>query len=355
MPQLTGTHDISSLLAAKHQSVAEYGEDSVAAVLAADLVAHNMIVDDLMADLAAPTSDRQRLSGTSVSGEMVETDEYGRAATQKATPGQTVGFPLRQFQYSIGWTRNFLKVATPADIAIAQQAAQKAHLQRIRREIQRGLFISANFTFLDHLIDNVSLAVKRLVNADGAAIPEGPNGESFDGASHTHYIARAAALAASDVDALVSTVLEHGHGGRIKIVVSTANAAAIAALSGFQALSTAFVSAGSADARTAATLDFTRADNRLIGYWNGSYEVWTKPWAIANYFLAYDASDARKTLVFREREQSALRGLRVAAEIDLYPLRAQYMESEFGLGVWNRTNGAVLFIGGTSWTDPTIA
>lgn len=355
MATATGTHDISTLLAVKHQSVAEFGEDTIAEVLGRDLAAHNLIVSDMLMDLAASTSDRQRISGTSLSGEMVETDEYGRAATQKATPGQTVGFPLRKFQYAIGWTRDFMKVATPADLAIAMQTAQKAHLQRIRREIQRALFLATNYTFNDHLIDNVALAVKRLVNADSALIPEGPNGETFDGTTHTHYNARAGALAATDVDALIADVLEHGHGGRIKIVINTSNVAAIAALSGFTPLNGAFVTPGSASPTTAQTLDPTRANNRLIGYWGGAYEVWTKPWGISNYFLAYDASDGAKPLAFRERVQPALRGLRIAAEIDLYPLRAQYMEAEFGLGVWNRTNGAILYTGDTTWADPTIA
>jgi hypothetical protein len=30
------------------------------------------------------------------------------------------------------------------------------------------------------------------------------------------------------------------------------------------------------------------------------------------------------------------------------------MEAEFGVGVWTRTNGAMLYFGGTSYTDPTI-
>jgi len=355
MATVTGTHDISSLLAAKHQSVAEFGEDTVAQVIQADIQAHNLLVSDMLTDLAEGTADRQRLSGSSLGGEMVETDEFGRAATQKQTPGATVGFPLRKFQYAIGWTRDFLKVATPADIALGAQAAQKAHLKALRREIQRSIYLATNYTFYDHLIDNVSLAVKRLVNADSDPIPDGPNGETFDGSTHTHYQARAAALANSDVDALVADVLEHGHGGRIKIVVNVSNAGDISALSKFTPLTTAFVTPGSADPSTAMRLDHTRADNRIIGYWDGAYEVWTKPWGVSNYVLAYDASEARKPLVLRERPQAGLRGLRIAAEIDLYPLRAQYMEAEFGLGVWTRTNGAVLYIGGTSWTDPTIS
>lgn len=354
MATVTGTHDISSLLAARHQTVASFGMDTVVEVLRADLAAHNAIMRDALGDLAERTTDRQRLAGTSASGEMTEVDEFGRVATQKQTPGQTVGFPLRKLDYALGWTRRFLEKATPADLAIGQLAAQKAHRKAVARELRRALYVSSNYTFYDHLVDNVSLSVKRLVNADSAQIPEGPNGEAFDGSTHTHYQARAGSLAASDVDALVKDVLEHGHGGQIKIVIAAGDAATMANLTaGFTPLNTAFVTPGSASPTTAARLDPTRADNRLIGYWNGAYEVWTKPWAIANYWLAYDASDAAKPLVMRE---DTVRGsdLTVEAEIDMYPLRAEYMSAMFGFGVWTRTNGAVLYIGDTSWADPSI-
>lgn len=355
MATVTGTHDISSLLAARHQTVASFGMDTVVEVLRRDMAAHNAIMRDALSDLADRTIDRQRLAGTSVSGEMVKVDEYGRAPTQKPKPGQTVGFPLDQYDFALGWTTRFLEKATPADLAAGQLAAQKAHRKAVARELRRSLYLSSNYTFYDYTVDNVELAVKRLVNADSAEIPEGPNGETFDGSTHTHYQARAGSLAASDVDALVKDVLEHGHGGQIKIVIAAGDAATMAGLTaGFTPLTgPAIVPATDADS-TIRRLDVTRADNRLIGYWNGAYEVWTKPWAIANYWLAYDASDSAKPLAMRV---DTVRGsdLRLQAEIEMYPLRAEYMSAMFGFGVWTRTNGAVLYIGDTSWTDPTIS
>ncbi len=62
-----------------------------------------------------------------------------------------------------------------------------------------------------------------------------------------------------------------------------------------------------------------------------------------------------KPLAFRQREAASLQGLRIAAQLDTHPLYAQYMEAEFGVGVWTRTNGAVLYFGGASYTDPTIS
>lgn len=348
----TGTLDISTLLATRHQSVAEFGLDTVQQVLAADIAAHNMIVQDMVSGLCEVTTDRQRRYGTSASGEMVEVDEYGRAPTQVTRPGATVGFPMRLFQFSIGWTQKWFQTHTPADMAAAVQNGQKAHLRAVQREIKRSVFPSANYTFVDFLVDKVDLPVKRLVNADGAGIPDGPNGETFDGSSHTHYVARAGgALADTDVGSLVNTVIEHGHGGAVKLAISRTDEATVRALTGFTAYPDPRIIYRASDT-PGQTLDISRLDNRAIGILRGA-EVWVKPWAIANYIFAWDA-DGPAPLAFRQREAAALQGLRIAATLETYPLVAEYMEAEFGVGVWTRTNGAVLYFGNTSYADPTI-
>ena len=98
----------------------------------------------------------------------------------------------------------------------------------------------------------------------------------------------------------------------------------------------------------------TLVNNRPIGFL-GAATVWTKPWALQNYFFASAIGNAAtKPLVMRERDQDVLNGLRMVAENDSYPLHAQYYESVFGIGVWNRGNGAVLYNGSSSYVAPTI-
>lgn len=349
----TGTFDIASLMAVTNQSVIEFGEDTVARVLAADIAAHNIVVTDMLSTLSVDTTDRQDLSGTSIGGEFVEADEYGRAPTQKDTAGTPVAYPMRKYAYSVGWTRDWLKQATPADLALRVQQVKKADLKNIRRQLQRSLFLATNYTFTDYLIDRYPLGVKRLANADSAPIPEGPYGETFDGTTHTHYTARVGSLAASDIDALIENVTEHVLTSQVRLVINQSNVSDLDALSGFTPLTGPYIIPGSATDTTATKLDVSRSDNRLVGYWNGAHEVWTKPWAISNYVLAYDVQGLRP-LKRRQRVQPGLRGLRLVAELDMYPLKAEYMEREFGFGVWNRTSAAVLYIGDTSWADPTI-
>lgn len=353
----TGTYDISSLLKVRYQSAVEFGLDTIVQVLRNDLAAHNTIVNDLLGELCDVTTDRQRKYGSSASNDMVEVDEYGRAPTQRIATGATCGFPLRLFQFPVGWTEKFLQTATPADLAQMTLDAQKAHMRAIQREVKKALLHSANYTFQDFLVDKVDLSVKRLVNADSAAIPDGPNGETFDGASHTHYLARAGgALAATDLTSQINTVIEHGHGGSIRMAINKADEATVRALSGFTGyIDPRLIIPGGATAGTpAARLDISRLDNRAIGLF-GAAEIWVKPWMPANYTFAWDSASPNKPLAMRRRSQESLRGLRIAATLSSFPLVAQYMEDEFGIGVWTRTNGAVLYFGNTAYADPTIS
>lgn len=351
MAKKTGSLTIADLLAARFQSVAEFGEDTVQEVLAADIAAHNTIVTQMVSELCEVTTDRQRLSGSSLSGEMIEVDEHGRAPTQRDQPGSTVGFPLKLYQFNVGWTRKWLQSATPADLAIRTQAAKKAHLRRIQTDIKSALYLSSNYTHRDHLIDNVDLEVKRFVNADSKPIPDGPNGETFDGATHTHYDA-SASLTASAVTAIIDDVVEHGHGDQVRLNISRTNETAFRALSGFEAYvdPRLTLNANANEPRTRAILN--RLDNRPIGIF-GAAEVWVKPWAIAGYYFAHSVSGP-KPLAFRQRQQEALQGLQMVSESEVHPLLVEFMEAEFGVGVYTRTNGAVLYVGGGSYVAPTI-
>lgn len=356
MALTTGTSDISTLLAARFQSVAEYGYDNIIEVLRRDLAAHNRIMVELVQGLCEVTTDRQRIYGSSVDGEMQEVDEYGQASTQRPTQGSTVAFPLRKFQFPMGFTKRWLAKHTPADLAEVVLAAEKAHRRRVEREIKLAFFQKTNYTFQDHLVDNVSLAVKRLINADGAPIPNAPqDGASFNAATHDHYTANAT-LTTGAVDALIENVQEHSLGADIKIGINRTNEAAWRALTGFVPY---------ADSRlqvfrnsTNPDVPFVRLDqsvtvNRAIGLY-GAAEVLVKSWVPASYAACWD-NGWSKPLAFRQDTVAEFQGLQMVHENDsAHPLLVQFAEAMFGVGVWERTAMACLYFAGGTWTDPTI-
>ena len=344
----TGSLTLNDLLAVEHQPAASYGLDKIEAVVNADLENHNLLVQDMLEGLCEITTDRQRAYGSSQAGDMVEVDEFARSQSQGHTPSSTVAFPMRKFQFTLGWTSTWFKTHTPADMARAVGAAKKAHLRRIQDQIKYAVYRSANYTFTDMLVDKLSLNVKRFLNADGINIPDGPNGETFNGSTHTHYTA-AASLAVANITATIDNVVEHGNGGMVKLAINRANETAIRSLSGFTPYVDPRLTLGAGNPEQ--QVDITRIDNRAIGIL-GAAEVWVKPWNPASYVFAYDEAAEDKPLGFRQRDAETLQGLLVAAALDTHPMYAQYMEAEFGVGVNNRSNGAVHYFAGGTYADP---
>lgn len=363
MAQHTGSLDINTLLDVENQSVLDYGIENVQRAIAAELQAHNTQMVEMISALAMVTTDRADTYGGSTGGELQEVNEYSRAPTQKVSGNPKVHYPLRKYQFNLGWTYNWFRLHSPYDMARAVLNAQMAHRKGVVREIKKAFFLSSNFTFRDFLVDNYDLPVKRLVNADSAIIPAGPNGEVFDGSSHTHYDAidwsSATAQQKEDaVKALVNDVIEHGHGERPIVVIARGDESNIDDIADFEPYKPVQIIPGTQNDHARGTLQTGNLYNRAIGVLKSSgAEVWVKPWGIANYLLCTDlgTESGEKPLAFRQREQSAAQGLQIVAMIEAHPLTAEYMEAEFGFGAKTRTNGAVLYIGGGTYTDPTIS
>lgn len=354
-----GTHTLADLRANRFQSVAEFGLDTLDPILRADLAAYNRITEEAMMELADVTADRQRIYGTSAVVELMEEgDEFDPGVARKPPQtGVTVGFPLRKYPYAIGWTNDYFLSATPADVAETVIAAQQSFTRTLLRDVKRALFGATNTTFRDRFaVPIIDLSVKALVNADSADIPNGPNGETFTGSTHTHYdwldgaAPTQAAMLAAQTD-----VMEHGHVAGVRQYINLAAEEAVRGMARFVPYPDPRIIYRTADTPSQ-NLDIENdGGNRAIGIL-GAAEVWVKPWVPAGYVFTFASRDSRKPLVYRQHPVAPLRGLRIAARLSDYPLIADQMESYFGVGVWNRTNGHVLYYAGSAsaYVAPTI-
>jgi hypothetical protein len=333
-----------------NQIVANYGLDKAAEAVQSELDAHNAIVQDIIGELALPAETRIEAAGGPGSMKMFRAGEHSRVPTQKIGAAYNLGYPIEKFQIALGWTDEWFRRKTVAELAAQVAARRFADLVQVFNEIKRALFLSANYNHDDIWEDPVAvIPVKRLANADGQYI--GPNqatGQTFDGATHTHYLAGAAltnALALS----LVNTVLEHFPSGSLRIAIALADRSEWEALTEFRPYAIPGTVPTPGDSTT--TMDQTRNNDIAIGTLGGA-QVWVKPWGLDNYPTAYDP--ARKPLRYRERQGVGLQGLFVAAQNRAYPWLAEYAEHYYGLGVKERTGAAVLYVGGGSYVDPTI-
>lgn len=383
MAPLYGTLQILDTLgAANNASVIQYGEENLAGLLQQLLDAHNRLIGDMFGTFVGFTNERLTSYGTNLqAGQMVDVDEYGVADAQKIPFAQdTVGFPLRRKQYSLQWTGDYLAKARPIELANQVLSATDADILAIYSAIRTALFTPTNnANYRDRFVDNANFTIKALVNADGAVLPPQPiTGTTFNGATHTHYLATAS-LTEADYLALVETIREHGLVGNGKIIVAIPKSkeAAVRAFAGFQAFTDTRLIYADTTTRPAQNVELLDLEDRAIGF-DGVGEIWVKPWMPDNYLCAYVVGGVGvPTLGFRTPTAGPQQGgvapvpavnpmlggapagagdfgaLRIVAELDRFPLHARVMQRDFGVGVWNRLNAAVLYTGGGTYVMPT--
>ena len=349
----TGTYLIGDLLTNQQTTVADLNEADLAAALQRELDAHNALMDDFVTGLADPTTERIQMVGAGETTEFMEADELARVPTQKPAVGANLGFPMLKYDYATGWTQSYFEMATVSDFARKAIEAQKSDRDNVLRQAKRALYLSANYSITDeYQAPAVSLAVKRLANADSFAIPQSPNGQSFTASSHQHYTAEAT-LSAAGLLAAVTNVAEHFNGAQLEIDINSADEATVRALSGFKEFVESRIQLGTGQVATP-RLDVTNIGNRAIGIFNGAM-VWVKPWAIANYALVRVTDGAQKPLAYRQPVEPRRRGLRLMANLATHPLHADYFSRMFGFGVQNRVAAAVHYFANGTFADPTIS
>lgn len=348
-----GTLSTLDTLAASRQSVVQFGEDNAWNSIAAALAAHNAQVNDMLGDFVERTTDVRRAYGTTDVKVMDELDQWGRGDAQKVTAGVSVDFPMRRYGNELQWTLQMMQQMPASQLAAEVAAIMDADRLNFTRQIKRALFTATNNTsYVDTLgyPAGVTLTIRALVNADSVGIPVGPNGETFNGASHTHYLATAS-LTAANLSALILTVQEHYNAGTPVVYISSTDEAAVRALTGFQPAYDMRLTIADTVTRPTQGLDMANLYDRFIGYF-GAAEVWIKPWMLASYIFAW-VKGQPPPLVMRVPAFDVPADLRLIADEGRHPLHARSYERQFGVGVWNRTNGAVLYTASGTYATPT--
>jgi len=351
-----GTHSATDLLSVTNQSIADFGEENVAQSFAAELAAHNALVANMLAELCSFGDEQITMYGGASDIVAIDTDEFGLSDAQKPATGVNVGFPLRNWDVTLQWTRLWMTMNTPADAAKSLDAAKTADLKAIQRSIRRAIYTSTNnLTYVDRRSRNMAvLPIRAFLNADATTIPVGPNGEAFVGASHTHYLATAS-LVAANVSALISTVTEHSIDGEVRLYVNAADEAAIRAMTAnFTPYYDSRITPATNAAAGNGALNVTNTNNRAIGVFNNA-EVWVKPWVLASYPVAIRLGGTGVKPIRARTRTGTLTGLgafEMRYEHEHYPLRADVMSREIGFAPHDRASVATLFTAGASYTIP---
>jgi len=355
MATTNGIYSISDLLKVKNASAADFGIETINNTIQAETAYTNNYVNEMLADLAQPTTNQIEVWGGNSAHLMTEVDELGEALPQKQTVGINAAAPLKRFTQKLGWTQKFFELKTPAEIAQQYLALRKGYMLEIQRQIKKSIFNNVRADFVDKLYNNVTLTnVYPFINADSTTLPDSPAGVTFSGASHDHYIGEGT-LTHEFVQALVDTVTEHGNTKGLKLFIALADVEHYLAFdAGFTSLPDEATQTLLTKLVSGKTKDNNDLENRQIGYWAGGIPVFVKPFMIEHYHLCVATEMPEKALLYRQRPQSSLQGWRIAAPYSEYPMFAEVAEAEFGFSVFNRVMGAVYYDANATYAVPTI-
>lgn len=345
-----------TMATAYNTTVAQFGEDRAWDAIQEALTAHNALLQEAMSQLVEPTTDRLRRYGGPDSMAMEELDEFGTPDAQKISAGVTVGFPMRFYGIGLQWTRLYFQNHMASELAAQISAVQDADVKAVHREIKKALFTpTSNTSYVDRRVDHVTLPVRALLNADSLAIPIAPDGTTFVGSSHTHYLyTDGTNVVAADLTSLINHVLEHFLGGEIMVAINLAQEATVRGFTGFTAYLDARLVPASTTAYAKGALDMTNMTNRAIGVF-GPAEVWVKPWVPSGYLVAMHLG-GNKALAMRTRNGGGGQ-LELLFDNEIYPLRARALGREFGVGVSDRAAAACMYVdtgNGNAYVAPTI-
>lgn len=348
-----GTLSVLEDLAEDTQPVAGR-EDEIAARFSEALDIHNRLFADMVGDLAMLTDQPELALGAADEAIIDELDEWGAADASKAANFGQVGFPLRIYGGTIQWTRTYFEMVSAAELAAQLDAFAAADLRRFQNLLKTVLFNNTNTSnYFDRLQSKRTYTLRALLNADGQSIPPGPSGTSFDGSTHTHYLANAT-LTEAAVQGLIDTVVEHGVDGQVVVYINKADEATVRGFTGFAPYLDARVTVTGASQVGSQSLDVNNPDNRAIGVFGGA-EVWVKPWVPADYQVALDLGSTFKPLGIRTRTGSLTGSgaFRIIADHEHYPLRAQNLGREYGVSVYGRWKAAVLYSDNAAYAPPS--
>ena len=337
----------------------------VVAMAEAALGAFNLGVfnDPFWSMIVSYTDQLETRYNIGTASEMVKHTEYGRPDPERASVAGHM-LPLVKWDKMLGWTADYLEEARvtdlQADIAMGLQSVEntwrKALLQRLlKRGDESGIANGLSTTGLSPGFATAAAST----GVDFA--PPSYAGTTFD-TSHEHYvgITGGAFTAAVFVDAK-NELMEHGHEPPYEFLIGPSDEAAVTALTagGFVSVNEALINA----AITAAQTTFTGAPvngKRPIGAIE-NFRIWVVPGIPQYYgfgFKSYGSNNVRNPLRVRLADGETSPRIRLYRDSNapgLYAIQNLMLQTRFGVGVGDRTNGTSRYVNSATWADGVAA
>ncbi len=373
---LAVTDALSSLLGSQ-LSVIQYGTAAAYQQIQEENEAYNRVVAEELSLFADMSEDSTRAYG---GAQVIDNEEMGEMDgldASKIAGAYPISFPLTRHGAKVGYTRDWLATNSADQLAANYLAARTGDQLKIQSKIRRAIYYPISrpvytsggnpggtvnsAAYVDRLVPpNVPLPLYPLLNADGKPVPIGPNGETFDPSTHTHYMASDWTDGGStpttrdgDVQAALNNLLEHRVDGDLRLFINRADESKYRALPNFVRAYDASVNVGANLTYATGSLDVRNYNNRRIGTFNG-VDVWIKPWTFPNYAvpMAMGTESGQRALVWRTRKGGLWSDYNFRFKQDDFPITADGMTRDGDCSVWNRHMAVVLYTGGGTYTAP---
>ena len=212
--------------------VKQVGQEKVDSMIAETLAEYERQTDSMLAwGMRSPI--RSELVELAGSGEAQTIDEWGNPVPVKELAPYEQGYPIAFAADAWGLNRLTRAKLTVEDANRLMIRSMSRHSNTLRRRVLSALFTDTSFSFADG--QNTAVTVRPLANGDSVTyVIEGADTVA---ATHTHYVAQAAAIAdATDPFAVAYThLIEHpsNAGSRIVSYIASSLKATTKALADF--------------------------------------------------------------------------------------------------------------------------
>jgi hypothetical protein len=328
---------------------------AVVALLNAGLGALNTeFASDWMTSLYSLTDQPDLEYRVGVSNGMEDHTEYGLPDAKRAeTEGHML--PLKQRDRMLGWTWDYMREARmpqiEADVADALKDVRDKRRQRVlRRLIKRG---DDSGTALKLGSSGLSPGFATTAGSTGVDFtPPANEGTTFAN-THEHYIPIAGGVFTNAVftDAY-DELREHGHEPPFDFLIGPDDRATVEGLSKFTSAADNLIIYG-------LTQDRARVPGEYIGTIEHFMvrEVRGMPQYYGFGYKSYGRLSRKNPLRVRlHKGESAFRALAMPhpnAGSGIIPLQNLMLFAEFGIGVYDRTNGTARYVNNATWADGT--
>jgi hypothetical protein len=332
--------------------VSEVGVQVVNDAINQSVAEHNRQIEAILALFAESTTDFKEKFNSPTVARLQPLDEHGRARPIKMAGQYGVAYPLQDGGTAWGATYKAREKMTVQEANDITATLTSADARWLRDHILAALFANVPWTFNDPEHD--ALTIEGLANGD--AVQYLVHAGSDVGATDTHYLGQAAAIAdaTNPYPTIYSELSEHPENdGEVVAFIPTNLKATTEALATFYPERDQNVQEGSGVSVLSGTLGIPlpSGPKSLLGYVD---RVWVAEWkSLPDSRIVALTTGGARPLKMREEPEATLRGFKKVGQRDDHPFyESQWLRSA-GFGAFNRVGALVFEISDSSYDIPT--